>query len=149
MVLVKTVSFSLCSLIFSLHWAMTVERPRQKVKNYYNIKLVKLERQKEENPSNCIQMIYYFICFQMFACLLHEPKSTSLNKIYTSRSKSILSEVNISPTWINTLVHILLDYMVDLAVCSSVLIYIITSNTITLTVVPFLLVHKIWKKLEC
>ena len=70
-----------------------------------------------------------FHLFLIVAPLPHGLKITRLTKMHTPRIKSSLSEVNFSPNCINTLVHILMDSMVNSPVYSAVLNNIITYNT--------------------
>ena len=81
-----------------------------------------------------------FYLFTNFSPLPHGPKITRLLKIQIPTWKYPLSEVNISPRWVNTLGHILLDTMDDYPVCFTMLTNNISSNPSPHMLVPFLLV---------
>ena len=80
-------------------------------------------------------LLFNLVC--TFSPLLYGPKSTRLNKIYISTRKSSLSEVNFSPIWINTIVHILMYTMDDYPVWFTMLTNIIYYNPIPYMGVPF------------
>ena len=84
--------------------------------------------------------------FTNVSLIPHGPKITRLNKIYTSRRKSPLSEVNLSPSWRNNLGHILLESMIDSPVCTAGITDLIAFNPITHVVVIFILVPKLLQK---
>ena len=87
-----------------------------------------------------------FLFLPTFYPLHHGPKSTRLNKIHISTSKSYLSEGNFSPSCRNTLGHILLENMDDSPVCFTMLTNNISSNPIPHMVVLFLLVPLHWQE---
>ena len=78
-----------------------------------------------------------FCLFPTFSPLLHVLKSTSLNKIHISTSKSSVSEGNFSPRWINNIVNLLLDTLSDSPVCFTMLTNNISSNPSPHVVVLF------------
>ena len=108
-------------------------------KHYWTLQPVKIGGQYESQPIKWSQMIYYFI-FTTFSPFPHGPKSTRLDKINFSTSKSSLSEVNFSPRWRNTIGRLLLDTMADSPVCFTIITNNISSNPIYHMVVSFLLV---------
>ena len=67
-------------------------------------------------------------------------------KIHISTRKSPLWERNFSPSWRNTLVHLLLDTMFDSTAWITIITNIISSNKIPHMVVPFLLVPLHWQE---
>ena len=72
-----------------------------------------------------------------FVTLTHGLKSTRLIKIYISTRKYSLSEGNFSPSWRNTIGHLLLDTMADSLVWLTIITDIISSNPIPHRMVPF------------
>ena len=88
-------------------------------------------------------MIYIFQLFPIVDPIPCVPKSTGINKIDTPRSNPPLSEVNTSPSCINTLVHLLLDYIFVSPVWNEVITNIITSNPSSHMVVTFILIPKL------
>ena len=83
-------------------------------------------------------ILFHF--FPTFDHLPYGPKITRIIKIYIATSKSSLSEVNFSTSWINTLGHILLDTTADFPVCFKIITNIIYSDLSPRMVVPFILV---------
>ena len=73
-----------------------------------------------------------------FSPLPHGPKITKLRKIYILTRNYSLLEINYSPIWRNTLVHILLDNMTSYPVWFTMLVNFISSNISTHMVVPFI-----------
>ena len=80
-------------------------------------------------------LLFHF--FTTFDPLPHGPKSTRVSKIYISKSKSSLSEVNFSSFFRNNRGHIILYTMAESPVCLTILNNIISSNPSPHIVVPF------------
>ena len=86
-----------------------------------------------------------FYLFTNFSPLPHGPKITRLLKIQIPTWKYPLSEVNVSPRWVNTLGHVLLESMADYPVCFTMITNIISSYPSPHMVVPFVLVPLDWQ----
>ena len=129
---------------YSLWFALTVEFPRPIQKNDCTLQPLKIGYHDEAHPSIWSQMIYYFI-FPTLATFTNGLNNIRLNKIYISTSKYYLSEGYVSPSWRNSIGHLLLDTMADSPVWFKILTNNISSNPRSHMVVPFLLVPLHWQ----
>ena len=140
MEIVYVVKVSVCPHICSLYCALTVEYPRLTLKKSLDSKTSQTRGQDETHPRKWSQIIYYFICFPLLILFHMARKVPGLTKINISISTYSLSEGNLSPSWRNTLGHIMLETMDDSLVLFIILTHDFYFNPIPHMVVPFLLV---------
>ena len=132
---------SLYPIKWSMHCELTVECTRHKAQKLLDSKTSPTRWKIGKSKQLCTNDLLLHL-FPTVSTLTNGQLSTRINKIQTSRKNSTLSEVNLSPRCINTIGYILLDYMVDFPVWSTVISHHITSNITPNTMTIFILVTR-------